>query len=148
MTRAALLVLGVTAAAYGVVLLLMRGWANLRGALTWLLGGVVFHDAVLAPATILVTWAAVRVLGPRRTAPWAVALVLLGPVTLLAVPVLGRYGARPDNPSLLDRSYGAGWSALVLLVVLAILGVSRVTRRRRATPTTEGGARGQGDGGR
>jgi hypothetical protein len=148
MTRASVLGLGLAAAAYGVVLLLMRGWANLWAAVTWLVGGVVLHDAVLAPLTILVAWAALRVLGPRRTTPWAVGLVLLGPVTLLAVPVLGRYGARPDNPSLLDRSYGVGWSALVVLVVLGLLIATFVTRRRRAGPTSEGGARGQGDGGR
>ena len=47
---------------------------------------------------------------PRSVrAPAAVALVVLGSVTLLAVPVLGRFGARPDNPTLLDRDYSAGW---------------------------------------
>ena len=47
----------------------------------------------------------------RLRAPAAAAFVVLGSVTLLAIPVLGRFGARPDNPTLLDRHYVAGWAA-------------------------------------
>ena len=53
---------------------------------------------------------AVRVLPPDRLAPGVVALVVLVPVTLLAIPVLGRFGARADRPTLLDRDYWLGWS--------------------------------------
>ena len=49
---------------------------------------------------------------------------MLGSVTLLAVPVLGRFGARPDNPTLLDRDYALGW---VVLAVLTIAGVAVAT---------------------
>jgi len=145
---------GLAAAAYGVVLLLERGLSNLEATLTWLIGGVVVHDAVLAPATILVAWLAVRLVRRDRLTPWAVALVLLGPLTLLAVPVLGRFGARADNPSLLDRNYWAGWSAVVVVVCAGILVARYAERRRRAAirvaePTpVEGGARGPRDGGR
>ena len=48
--------------------------------------------------------------GCRRggRAPAVAGLVVLGSVTLLAIPVLGRFGARADNPTLLDRHYGVG----------------------------------------
>ena len=47
---------------------------------------------------------------PRAArAPAVVGFVVLGSVTLLAVPVLGRFGARPDNATLLDRDYVVGW---------------------------------------
>ena len=36
-------------------------------------------------------------------------LVVLGTVTLMAVPVLGGWGANADNPTILDRNYAAGW---------------------------------------
>jgi hypothetical protein len=149
---------GLAAAAYGVLLLLQRGPSNLVATLTWLVGGVVLHDAVLVPATIAVAWVALRLVPRDRLAPWAVGLVLLGPLTLLAVPVLGRFGARADNPTLLDRNYWAGWSTVVIVVCVAIL-VARYTeryveRRRRArmrvtaSAAVEGGARGPRDGGR
>ena len=44
----------------------------------------------------------------RRGARPSVGFVVLGSVTLLAMPVLGRFGARPDNPTLLDRDYSVG----------------------------------------
>jgi len=152
--RVVVLGAGLAAAAYGVLLLVERGWANLVATLTWLVGGVVLHDALLAPVTIAAAWLALRWVRRDRLAPWAVALVLLGPLTLLAVPVLGRFGARADNPTLLDRNYWAGWSAVVVVVTAAILVGRYVERRRRAgirvtePMPVEGGARGPRDGGR
>ncbi len=73
--------------------------------------------------------------------------MLLGPLTLLALPVLGRFGVRPDNPTLLDRHYWSGWIAVVVVVCAGIL-VTRYAGRRRhprarvvASTEAEGGAR-------
>ena len=53
---------------------------------------------------------------PRAArAPAVVGFVVLGSVTLLAVPVLGRFGARPDNATLLDRHYLVAWLVLAAL---------------------------------
>jgi len=149
-TRVATLLTGLAVTAYGVLLLAERGWRNLEAALTWLVGGVLLHDVVLAPATVVLGWAALRVARPERVRPWAVALVLLGPLTLLALPVLGRFGARPDNPTLLDRPYWFGWIVVVALVAAGILIAGRA-RRQHEPPSRstdpepvpeEGGARG------
>jgi hypothetical protein len=154
MIRIGLLGAGVSAAAYGGLLLVQRGWANLEATLTWLIGGVVIHDAVLAPATLAVAWAGLRLVRRERLAPWTVGVVLLAPLTLLAIPVLGRFGARPDNPTLLDRSYWAGWSGLVVVVVAGILVARHVERRQRSREPVpepvpvEGGVNGPRDGGR
>jgi hypothetical protein len=131
-TRGAILILGVTAGAYGALRLSDLGWDNTRATLVWLLGGVVLHDGVIAPLTIGAAAVALRFLPRDRLAPFAVGLVVLAPVTLLAVPVLGRFGARADNPTLLDRPYWLGWSLLVTLVVAAILVGRYAGRRRRA----------------
>lgn len=154
MIRALTLVAGVAAAAYGGWQLAQRGWTNAEAAATWLVAGVVLHDAVLAPVTIAVAWLALRLVRTDRLAPWTVGLVLLGPLTLLALPVLGRFGVRPDNPTLLDRNYWAGWSAVVVAVCAGIL-VTRYAGRRRhprvrvvASTQVEGGAHGPRDGGR
>ena len=53
-------VVGVAAAAYGVLLLLRQDAADLLDSLLWLAGGVVVHDAVVAPLTVLAT------LGPHH----------------------------------------------------------------------------------
>src|SRR5215208_3499810 len=128
--RAVMLVLGVAAGAYGGFRLLDLGWDNTRATLVWLVGGVLLHDGVLAPLTMVVAAVAVRLIPRDRLAPFVVGLVVLAPVTLLAVPMLGGFGARADNPTMLDRPYWLGWSVLVTLVVTAIL-VARYTGRRR-----------------
>ncbi len=137
--------LGVLAAAYGVWLLLDLGWANTRSTLLWLVGGVVLHDGVFAVLVLAVALVALRLAPRDRLAPWVVGLVILVPVTLLAVPELGRFGARADNPTLLDRPYWLGWSVLVTLVVAGVL-VGALATRRRTTPG--GGDDDTGAGGR
>jgi hypothetical protein len=140
-------VLGVALAGYGVVRLLALGWANTWETLKWLVGGVVLHDGVLATLTLAVALVALRLVPRERLAPWVVGLVLLVPTTLLAIPELGRFGARADNPTLLDRHYWLGWTALVLVVAAGIL-VTSYARRGRRSSAAAGGDDGQGAGGR
>jgi hypothetical protein len=131
--RATILVTGLAAGVYGVLRLLDLGWSNTRDTLVWLVGGVVLHDAVFAPLVLAVALVAVRWGRRDRLAPWVVALVIVVPVTLLGIPELGRFGARGDNPTLLDRHYWLGWSALVTLVVVAVAAGAAVAGRRRTT---------------
>lgn len=148
--RGALLLLGLAAAAYGVLRMLDLGWSNTWAALVWTVGGLVLHDGVFAPVVLLLALVALRAARRReRLAPWTVALVVLVPTTLLAIPELGRFGADPGNPTLLDRHYWLGWTALVTLVLVPTALVSVVTARRQAaTAQTPGGDDGAGDGGR
>ena len=110
--RLALGGVGVLIGLYGVFRLLELGWDNLVATVVWLAGGVVLHDAVLAPLVVVVCALAVLALRSRAwRAAAAGGLVVLGTVTLTAVPVLGRFGAKADNPTLLDRPYVVGWFA-------------------------------------
>lgn len=130
--RLLLLASGLAAGGYGVLRLLDLGWDNTRATLVWLVGGVLLHDAVLAPLTLAVALVALRLVPRRRLAPFVVALVVLVPVTLVGIPVLGRFGARADNPTLLDRHYWLGWSVLVTLVVVTVAVGAVVVGRRTA----------------
>ena len=56
---------------------------------------------------------------------------MLVTVTLATVPVLGRFGALPDNPTLLDRPYLAGWSVLAGLVAAGVVAATVARARRR-----------------
>jgi hypothetical protein len=89
------------------------------------------HDGVVAPLTIAATWLAARVVPLAWRARVAVALVVLLTVTVAAVPVLGRFGARPDNATLLDRPYWWGWAAVAAVVLLGSFVVAPLLRRRR-----------------
>lgn len=120
---------GAGVAAYGVSLLLDLGLANLKATVVWLVGGIVLHDAVLAPLTIVIGAILVR-LGRSgvRTGPLVIGGLVLSTVTISAIPVLGRFGARSDNPTLLDRHYGVGW--FVLVAVTAVLTLVLLARGR------------------
>ncbi|MGZ4447494.1 MAG: hypothetical protein ACXVEC_12325 [Nocardioides sp.] len=135
MIRRLLGALGALLAAYGVWLLLTREHgARLVGAGEWLVAGVLLHDAVLAPLVLLGLVAGRRLVPVALRAPLVVGAVVLGSVTLLAVPVLGRFGARSDNPTLLDRDYTTGWLVLAGLVVagVAVGAVARARRHRQS----------------
>ena len=129
--RLALGVVGAIAIAYGVFLLLSRqhlgDWVEV-GA--WLAVGVVVHDAQRGPLAIGAGVVLARVAPLPARAPLAAGLVVLVSATLLAVPVLGRFGARADNSTLLDRPYLLGWLALTALVAVGVLGGMLLRSRR------------------
>ena len=132
-TRATLGTVGLLVGLYGVVRLVGLGWANLGDTVPWLAGVVLVHDGVLAPLVVLAGVAAARALPTWTRRATLVAVVVLGPVTLAAVPVLGRFGAKDDNQTLLNRPYAAGWVA-VAAVVLAAAALVAVHDRRKGAP--------------
>lgn len=125
---------GVLVGLYGAWLLLTRqDSAQLTSATIWVVSGIVLHDVVLAPLVIALVALGARVLPASARGPAALGLVVLGTVTVLSVPVLGAFGRRPDNPTLLDRDYWAGWLALAGLVLLVVVVAALVRSRRRSS---------------
>lgn len=142
--------LGILVAAYGAWLAVSRqDLDQLLNLGLWLVGGVVLHDLVLAPVVLLLALA-LRRTPPGWHRPATIALIVVGSLSLLAVPVLGRFGARPDNPTLLDRPYLASWLVLVALTVAAVLVAGRWAAHRdrpEGAPTVApGGEDGPGPG--
>ena len=129
-TRVSLGAVGVVAGLYGAWLLLSRGHDLLDLGL-WLVAGVVLHDGLLAVTVLMLGVLVLRALPQAARAPAVVGFVVLGSATLFAVPVLGRFGARADNPTLLDRSYWAGWLVLAGLTLAAVVAAAFVRSRRR-----------------
>jgi hypothetical protein len=126
--RLALGAVGVAVTVYGLLRVLRLPSEQVVAVLVWVAGGIVAHDGVVAPLVVglgLAATALSRWLRPSLV----VLLVVLGPLTLVAVPVLGRFGARPDNPTLLDRPYLVGYAVLVGLgLVLTALSALRARR--------------------
>ncbi len=123
--------------AAGVVLVLVGVWhllgtdlPDLVNLALWLAGGVALHDAVIAPLVVLLGFVVLPWLPSWSRAPAVVGFVVLLPITLLAVPAIGRFGAREDVPSLLNRPYGVLWLVFAVLVVLVVVAAALVRRRR------------------
>lgn len=132
--RIALGAAGVAVAGWGVWTLLTNQRPDqLLAAGVWLAGGVVAHDFILAPVALVIGWLVVRALPPWLRGPAAAGAVVLGTVTLVAVPVLGGWGRRPDNPSLLPRDYWSGWLLVATIVVIAVVAAGLVVRSRQRT---------------
>ena len=144
-TRLLIGVPGVLVGLYGLFLLLQLGVDNLVATAVFAAGGVVAHDGILAPVVLLVAVMALRVLPSAARAPAAVAVIVLGTLTVVAVPVLGRFGARSDNTSLLDRPYVPAWLVIAGLTLAAVVLASVLASRNRRTTRSGGG---QGPGGR
>ena len=121
---------GLAAAAYGAWSLLDRGLADVVTTGIWLAAGVVLHDFVLVPLTLLVCWLGARLLPSGSRAAVAGGLVVLGTLTLVAVPVLGGWGANGDNPTILGRDYSAGWLVVAGVTVVGVLAGTVLSRRR------------------
>jgi hypothetical protein len=132
MTRWTLGVVGVLVAGYGGWLLVSRSeTSDLVDVAIWLAAGVLLHDLVLTGLILAVAAVGVRVLPTPARAPAAVGLVVLGTVTLMAVPVLGGFGTQEDNPTHLNRSYWAGWALLAGLTLVAVVAASLARGRAK-----------------
>jgi hypothetical protein len=131
--RWVLYALGAAMVGYGV-------WGQLFGADTTprrygelLLVAALGHDLVVAPVVLLLGLVARKVLH-RHVHGALQGAALVGFVLLLiALPGMGRYGARADNTSILPRDYTSG-----LMVALAVVGAAtllvvgvRLVRQRR-----------------
>lgn len=115
---------GLAAAGYGALVLTERP-DDLLAIGTWLAGGVILHDLVLAPLVLGLCLVGGRLLPHRHHRPAVLSLAVFGSVSILAIPVLGRFGAKSDNPTLLDRDYLLGWLLIGALTLLASVLVTR-----------------------
>ena len=132
---------GVAMGAFGLLRFLQHDLGDIVDAVLWLAGGVVVHDAVIAPLTLGATFVGARLLPRRARAVTAAGLVVLLTVTVTAIPVLGSWGARPDNPTLLDRNYVVGWCVFAIIVLLAsLVRLTPAWRRLVHRKAHEGGA--------
>ncbi len=124
---------GLLVGTYGGWLLVSRqDLGQLVEVAAWSAGGIVAHDALLSGVLLLLGLLGTRLLAPAWRAPVTVALVVWGTLTVVAVPVLGRFGARPDNLTLLDRPYVGSWLALTGVTVAAVVVAGLVGSRRAA----------------
>ena len=127
--RTALVIAGLVLGGYGVWLLWEFPWIVLFRIAVWAGVGVAVHDFVFAPLCALAGWSGRRLIRGRWWAPVSVAGVSTVVLALLAVPVYAKPGARPDNPTVLDRNYPVGLFA-ALAVVWACVPVYYALSRR------------------
>ncbi|MBB5915949.1 hypothetical protein BJY24_004861 [Nocardia transvalensis] len=124
---------GIWLAWYGIDLVLEQDPASLMSTAGWFVGGILLHDAILAPVCAVVALLARRLLPDG----WWASIVWGGLCTvtllLVAVPVVQRSGAVAGNPTILDRDYPVGL-LVVIAVVWAFVGLDITRRHVRRKP--------------
>lgn len=121
---------GTLIAVYGVWLLVSRQSPDqLSNVAIWLIAGVVLHDALLSG--LIIGLGAIGARLPRAVGAAAVTvLVVVGSITIVALPALVHAREPQANPTLLPRDYPLGW-VIVALIVTALSAVVGWTVHRR-----------------
>ncbi|MBS2963229.1 hypothetical protein KGA66_09240 [Actinocrinis puniceicyclus] len=101
----------------------------------WLIGGVIAHDAVIAPVVFLASAAMVRLTGPRTRQALAALLLIGGSVLIVGLPDVLRKGHNP-NPTVTPLDYTRNLAVVLLAVAGGVLlttaaSAARAARRRR-----------------
>jgi uncharacterized membrane protein YoaK (UPF0700 family) len=132
MTRILLGLAGVAAMGWSLWLLSDDGLERWRSQAVWIVGGVLAHDAVIAPIVVVLGVTAARLLRPRARRAIAIGFVAWATVSVAVANVLLPIGGRPDNPSLMNRPYVLAWlifTGVVAAATVIAAGWSRGTGR-------------------
>lgn len=110
---------------------LMRDFSReqLTSEAFWVAGGVLLHDAILAPIIVVIGVVAARWLPGHFRAVAALAFLIWGTLTIVFIPVLSGQGGKADNDTILGRPYWLSW--LVMTLVLAAAAAFAGWRHRR-----------------
>jgi len=131
MTRILLGFSGVAAIGWGFWLLSDDGLERWRSQAVWIVGGVLAHDAVIAPLVVVLGVIAARSWRPSVRGAMAVGFIVWATVSAAVANVLLPVGGRPDNPSLMNRPYVLAW-VVFTLVVLAATAIAAARGRAKA----------------
>lgn len=132
--RVAAIVCGVGISAYGAVGLVgSTDLHALRSAATWFVGGNLVHDALIAPATLLVGAVVARLSPAVVRAYLQAALIISAGVVLITLPLLSGRGYDARNPSALPLNYPRGLAVTLIGVwlVVGIIAAGRITLSHR-----------------
>lgn len=130
------MLLGAVGVGFGLWgLWLMRDFTReqLTSEAFWLAGGVVLHDAILAPVVVLIGYAASKILPRHFRSATATAFLVWGTLTIVFLPVLSGQGGKPGNDTILGKPYVLSWIVLTLVLVAYAIVASVVQRRRIRT---------------
>ena len=133
--RALLVALGVGCGLWGVWLMRDFTREQLTSEAFWLAGGVILHDAVLAPIVVVVGYVASRVLPGHFRSSTATAFLIWGTLTIAFLPTLSGEGGKAGNHTILGKPYVLSWIILTLVLAGGAI-IAALLRRRRAAAST------------
>jgi hypothetical protein len=113
----------------------------------WILAALAIHDGLLSPAVVAVSSLLRRYVPDRGRRFMQIALIMIGLVTVIAIPMIFLRGSQPSVKALLLRNYGANLTLLIAIIAVVTLAFYAVrvaqdrspvpARRNTAVPTEE-----------
>ena len=131
--RIILVVAGVALGSFGIFRLATEvPLVNLAWLLVWLGAAVAIHDGILSPFVVGVGWLLRRLVPDRPRRYLQFALIMVGLVTVITLPMIYLRGSQPAVKALLLRNYGGNLALIIGLVCIAtlIIYAVRVARDR------------------
>ena len=115
--RVALAVAGILLAVFGALRIVTT---VPLGALTilalWMIGAVIVHDGIIAPATVTVGWLLGRFIPPRGRRYVQAFLLSGGLVTIIAIPLILRRNTQPASKAILQQNYAGNLTVLLGII--------------------------------
>jgi hypothetical protein len=135
--RGVLILAGIGFGLWGLWLMRDFTGQQLTSEAFWLAGGVVLHDAVLAPIVVIIGFAASRVLPGHFRSSTATAFLIWGTLTIAFLPTLSGEGGKAGNHTILGKPYVLTWLIMTLVFVAYAVGAALLRRRKlRSSPTS------------
>ena len=106
---------------------------------TWVIGAALVHDLIVLPVVLLVGLGLGRLLRPAWRAPIRAALTVAVVLAVVTWPTVRRFGARPDNPSLLPLDAGRNLAVVAVGLAVGALGFAVLRAGRRGLLPSEVG---------
>ena len=102
----------------------------------WMLAALAIHDGLVSAAVVAVTSLLRRYVPDRGRRFLQIALIMIGLIIVIAIPMIFLRGSQPPAKALLLRNYGASLTLLVgiIAVITLTLCAIRVARERPAGP--------------
>jgi hypothetical protein len=101
----------------------------------WMGAALAIHDGLLSPAVVTMGSLLRRYVPDRGRRFLQIALIIIGLVAVIAIPMIFLRGSQPRAKALLLRNYGANLTLLIgmIAVITLILYAIRVARDRAAS---------------
>jgi len=141
------LVAGILLAVFGAFRLLTTVPIGALAVLAlWMIGAVIIHDGIIAPATV--GWLLGKVSPPRARRYVQTFLISGGLVTIIAIPLILRRKTQPASKAILQQNYAGPLTVLLGIIAgLSLLAYAEHVAHEQRPRTTNGDPSESPDGG-
>lgn len=105
----------------------------------WMIGAVIIHDGIIAPATVAVSCLLGKAIPPRARRYMQTFLISGGLVIIIAIPLILRRNTQPASKAILQQNYAGNLTVLLGIIAgLSLLAYTVHVAHDQRPQTTNG----------